>query len=203
MAVTSLLLPNVNQVHWVATALWLVSVLSAFTSVFFACYRSEIIGRIWCEKDFIWLREDIKKCDDFPKPHSVVLIIFSLCTWFLKTAVITYVIGLAVYLGFMWRTNLDSGAEYVGNRNIFIMFLVYAAFCAILYLLFKKIPNSHCFCWKYSQDGKADPKHKTQWGCYYDWSTWANRKLECTCQTMQELIGAKTECKSLGTDRAV
>lgn len=176
MAITSLLLPNVNQVHWVATALWLVSVLSAFTSVYFACRRTVIIGRIWCGKDFIWLRRKETKTVYFPKPRSAVLILFSLCTWFLKIAVITYVIGLGVYLGSMWRNNPDSGAEHVGNRNIFIVFLVYAAFCVILYLLVKSIPDDRCFCDSCNQygevpegrrdckDGKVDENGKVKEG---------------------------------------
>jgi hypothetical protein len=153
VAITSLLLPSANQVNWVARALWLVSVLSAFTSVFFSCRRQSILGRLWCPENLELLREEFRGSSRTARgknetkvvmPRFKIVIMFSLCAWFLKAAVLTYIIGLGVYLGLMWRDNLDGDAEYFGDRNIFIVFLVYAASCCLFYVGMRPTePYSH------------------------------------------------------------
>jgi len=123
-----------------------------FTSVLFSCTRQKIIGRLWCpntlkglyheKKDEFPYHEkkdkspsaspDVKK---FPIPEFAVVMTFSLNTWFLHAAIWTYVIGLGVYLGAMWRNSLDGDGEYFDDRNIFIIFLVYTIICVCSYFL--------------------------------------------------------------------
>ena len=74
-------------------------------------------------------------CKDLSVPSLAVVIAFSLVSWFLQGAIWTYVIGLGMYLGVMWRNSVYGDGEYFANRNIFIVFLVWTIMCVCVYSL--------------------------------------------------------------------
>jgi hypothetical protein len=54
---------------------------------------------------------------------------------FLDIALLTYVVGLGVYLGCVWQSSLDVDAGQSDIHNIFISFCSYTGFCIFLYSL--------------------------------------------------------------------
>ena len=142
MAVTSFLLPDVSQAHWTARALWIISVVSAFLSIFFACKQQRFIGNLLLEdRDENYKRQDYKyslcrtpedgQC--FPVPRLSMVLLLSGTKVFLDYALVTYLMGLGVYLGFVWQSKLDIGSGNADDRNIFIVFLVCIVFCVGVY----------------------------------------------------------------------
>jgi hypothetical protein len=51
----------------------------------------------------------------------------------LDYALVTYLIGLGIYLRFVWQSKLDIGSGNADDRNIFIVFLVCIVFCVGVY----------------------------------------------------------------------
>jgi hypothetical protein len=141
MAITSLLLLFASQVHWVACALWIISLLSACLSVLFGCKHQTFLGELlfYAKDDSKTYSKEVKKWlkekDSNQKPRFSVVLLFSICKAFFHYALVTYIIGLGVYLGFLWRNSLDEEAGPFDNRNIFIVFSVYTGFCVGIYLL--------------------------------------------------------------------
>jgi hypothetical protein len=172
IAITSMLFDVTSKVHWIARALWIVSMLSAFFSVFSACRQQRVIGRIQHE-DPQYIQEwmiaesephstprkstspkgstspkttgestpSCKATDPFPKPRISVVLLLSVSRTFLDIALWTYIIGLAVYLGCVWRNNLDADATQFDIRNICIFFWTYTAFCIFAYSLLKSLSS--------------------------------------------------------------
>ena len=52
---------------------------------------------------------------------------------FMNLSLGSFLLGLGVYLGFVWTRDLDSGAGKYDSRNIFILFLVVVTSCLYLY----------------------------------------------------------------------
>ncbi|KAE9370945.1 hypothetical protein N431DRAFT_559976 [Stipitochalara longipes BDJ] len=146
IAITSQLLPFTNQVHWLCRAFWTFSVLSAFLSAAFACKHTRFINNILLESDRDpwqikkWFQKDNNPCKPAHPPLSVVLLL-SGTKMFFDSAVISYVIGLAIYLGFVWQQNLDKDTSQDDCRKIFIVFLVSVFFCFCTYSLLEISPH--------------------------------------------------------------
>lgn len=80
-----------------------------------------------------WLKE-MKDKGKFRKPRLFVVILLSSSKAALGYALMTYVIGLGVYLGIVWQNNLDVDAGHFDSRNIFIVFLIYTVFGICAYV---------------------------------------------------------------------
>jgi hypothetical protein len=110
--------------------------LSAFTSVFFACKQQRVIGRLlWEERKSIELWMIRESEQGFPILRLSVVFLFSTTRIFLDIALLTYIIGLGVYLGCVWQSSLDVDAGQSDIHNIFISFCSYTGFCIFLYFL--------------------------------------------------------------------
>ena len=112
--------------------------LSSFSSVFFACKQQRAIGSLlWEDRKSVkeWLTGKPEDDQKFPILRLSVVLLLSISKAFLDCALVTYVIGLGVYLGFVWQKNLDVDAGDFDSRNLFIVFWIYAGFCICLYYL--------------------------------------------------------------------
>jgi hypothetical protein len=128
-------------------ALWVVSMLTAFLSVLFVCQKQRFIGRVLFYETMFEdqpcvvakFRKRMRECH--PVGHPVIPrlpLVLLLCApkTFLDYAIVAYVLGLGVYLGFVWQNSLDVDAGHNDSRNIFIVFLIFTCFYfCILHLM--------------------------------------------------------------------
>ena len=71
----------------------------------------------------------------------------------------SFVLGLGIYLGFVWTRELDQSAGPNDSRNIFIVFVVVVVFCIYFYVtpaLYKEIEVLPVKRWKDYQDRLGD-----------------------------------------------
>lgn len=71
----------------------------------------------------------------------------------------SFVLGLGIYLGFVWTRDLDQSAGPNDSRNIFIVFIVVVVFCIYFYVtpaLYKEIEVLPVKRWKEYQDRLGD-----------------------------------------------
>lgn len=71
----------------------------------------------------------------------------------------SFVLGLGIYLGFVWTRDLDQGAGPNDSRNIFIVFVLLVVFCIYFYVtpaLYKEIEVLPVKRWKDYQDRLGD-----------------------------------------------
>lgn len=138
IAVTSLLLPSVSKVHWLCSGLWITSMLTAFLSVGFSCKHQRFLGNLLLSDDEdLWefkkfLHEGNK--DTAATPRLGVVLLFSGTKMFFDTSLILYAAGLAVYLGCVWKQDLNTDAGENYSRNIFILFLIVVSLCCFVYV---------------------------------------------------------------------
>jgi hypothetical protein len=144
MAITSLSLPFASQVHWITRALWVVSMLSAFLSVLLVCKQQRFIGRVIIDEQKYKnnskyerkFKEKMGECADKVRiPRLSVVFLLCVSKTFLDYAIGAYVLGLGVYLGFVWHNSLDVDTGRYDSRNIFIVFLIYTCFCIFILFL--------------------------------------------------------------------
>lgn len=78
---------------------------------------------------------------------------------YMKLSLGSFVIGLSVYLGFVWTRNLDQDAGKTDSRNIFIVLLVVVVACIYFYVapaLYKSLEVLPVQSWKAYQDQLKD-----------------------------------------------
>ena len=74
---------------------------------------------------------------------------------YMRLSLGSFVIGLSVYLGFVWKHNLDQQAGKNGSRNIFIVLLVVVLACIYSHLapaLYKSLEVLPVHSWKNYQE---------------------------------------------------
>jgi len=71
----------------------------------------------------------------FAVPDFFAVLLISLPRKVLHYSLEVYMIGLAVYLGFVWQDRLDAEAAPGDSRNIFIFFMVSLAVCWVVFLV--------------------------------------------------------------------
>jgi hypothetical protein len=75
------------------------------------------------------------KHEPFAVPDFFAVLLVSLPRKALHYSLEAYMIGLAVYLGFVWQDRLDADAAPGDSRNIFIFFMVSLAVCWTVFLV--------------------------------------------------------------------
>ncbi|KAH6986680.1 hypothetical protein EDB80DRAFT_181777 [Ilyonectria destructans] len=139
IAITSMALPSVGQVHWIVRSLWLLSLVAGLVSVLCACNLQTTICRNLSWKRLRgWLNderdktrrrggtcatgENCKSGDVFYVPDFSAVLLISAPRVLIHYALSAYLIGLGVYLGFVWREELGSEGAAGDNQNAFIFF---------------------------------------------------------------------------------
>lgn len=82
-----------------------------------------------------------------PGPSSVLTI--SAPQLLLSASLYSFLVGLGVYVSFVWRRQLDPNASFNDSRNIFITYIVSIAICEVIYNI--------------SSAKQEDPTHKNPW----------------------------------------
>lgn len=112
--------------------MWLFSLLSGLTAVLCACNQQRAVSRQLTYKGlFDWMNDASRadhQSDKFAVPDLHAVLLVSLPRKFLHYSLETYMIGLVIYLGFLWRHSLEE--ETPGdNRNIFVFTTVSLFVC--------------------------------------------------------------------------
>ena len=63
------------------------------------------------------------------------MFILSAPSTMMSYAIIAFILGLAIYQGFVWTKNLDIGAGKINSRNVFIAYIVSTGYCGLFFSL--------------------------------------------------------------------
>jgi hypothetical protein len=138
-------------VHWLCHAFWTFSVLSAFLSAAFAGKHTRYLNNVLLEDDRDpwllkrWFQNGTQY--DKAQPLLSIVLLLSGTKMFFDSAVISYIIGLGIYLGFVWQQSLDEDTSQDDSRNIFIVFLISAFFGFCIYTLVDISPRCELREW--------------------------------------------------------
>ncbi|KAL8670013.1 MAG: hypothetical protein Q9168_005429 [Polycauliona sp. 1 TL-2023] len=126
IAMTALSLPDLNRTHWVARALFLLGVTTGCLSVYYACELHRVVSKFY-RPDAIrfWLRAPPPRVQDGgfdDRPRTSLQAVLSLWAPFaaVQVSIFSLILGLAVYQGFLWTRDKDSGSGQHDNRDVFI-----------------------------------------------------------------------------------
>jgi hypothetical protein len=118
-------------VSWIVPALWLFSLLSGLTAVICSCNQQITISkRLLCTELFKWMKEENedRPSTGFAVPDFSTILTLSLPRKFLHYSLKAYMLGLAIYLAYLWRDSV--GDEAPGDdRKIFITTIVSLVLC--------------------------------------------------------------------------
>ncbi|MCJ1389923.1 hypothetical protein MMC18_002780 [Xylographa bjoerkii] len=137
VAITGLSLANLSQTHWVARVFFLGSLLSGCASVYYAMVQMRLLGPLTSEeKVHKWLLAPAEsiKCRDKRQPSVRAVLIIDTPKWLVGMAAITFVIGLSIYIVFVYVNNVDPLAGPKDDRNILIAYFCLFPICGFLYL---------------------------------------------------------------------
>ena len=145
VALTALSLPSLSLVHWTARAFLLFATVAGCLSVYYACTLSREIGKCYhprLVRD--WLSSAIEHTstatndeeNEKDKTQASLSGIFVLSAPYtmMSFAILAFIIGLAIYQGFVWTKTLDTDAGKDNSRNVFIAYIVSTGFCQLFFL---------------------------------------------------------------------
>jgi hypothetical protein len=163
IALASIILPSITNVHWIARALWIFSLLAGLNAVLCSCNQQMTISRRLTSRDlFEWMNDEsradhCKKSEgddgqhEFHVPDFYAVLLLSLPRKFLHYSLEAYMIGLIIYLGFLWRDQLDE-ATPGDNRKIFIFSLISLAVCWTVFVVSDITNRCKDSVWKRNSD---------------------------------------------------
>ena len=136
VTITALSLQDLSSTHWVARALFLFALVSACLSVFCACIIQGTIGKLYDPESIKnWLRlppsSSTRKVHDPDGVSLAAVFILSAPLTLVSYSLFSFLIGLAVYHGFVWTRHLDKRAGAGDSRNVFITYMAGSAACAL------------------------------------------------------------------------
>ncbi|KAG4431485.1 hypothetical protein IFR05_013039 [Cadophora sp. M221] len=135
IAITALSLPNLSDTHWVARGFFTFSLVSSIIAVYYASNQYRILGRFLTAEDIkSWIRND-RDNDDGHLPSPTAVLTISAPNMLLGASLNSFLIGLGVYLGFVWTKNLDETAGKGGSLAVFINYIAGLAICYGIYEL--------------------------------------------------------------------
>lgn len=145
VALTALSLPSLSLVHWTARAFLLFATAAGCLSVYYACTLSRDIGKCYQPKLVRdWLSSATQQAstttnaEENEKGETQAslsgIFILSAPYTMMSFAILAFIIGLAIYQGFVWTKTLDTDAGKDNSRNVFIAYIVSTGFCQLFFL---------------------------------------------------------------------
>ena len=142
VALTALSLPSLSLAHWTARAFLLFAVVAGCLSVYYACSLSRDIGKCYQpEAVRDWLTaantSNIASFEgDKKKGRKASLsgiFILSAPYTMMSYSILAFIIGLAIYQGFVWTRTLDTDAGKTNSRKVFIAYIASSGFCQLFF----------------------------------------------------------------------
>ncbi|CAF9911152.1 hypothetical protein IMSHALPRED_009946 [Imshaugia aleurites] len=133
---------NLSLAHWTARAFLLFATVAGCLSVYYACSLSRDIGKLY-QPELIrdWLSAAPPRGPDETAPgenkerNASISAIFILSAPYtmMSYAIMAFIVGLAIYQGFVWTRNLDTNAGKRNSRDVFIAYIVSTGFCGLFF----------------------------------------------------------------------
>lgn len=76
-------------------------------------------------------------------PAITSVIAMSVPSMLLASSLISLLLGFGVYLGFLWRRDLDTAGGFNDSRNVFIFYVVAVVLCFAVYLFPLVVDDQH------------------------------------------------------------
>ena len=131
MSITALSLPFLSNTHWTARACFLLATTSGCLSVYYACKLQRIVGELY-DADQIreWLMVPDRE-ESFGDGSQIVqagslaaVFILSAPFVMVEVSIFSFLLGLAIYQGFVFTKNLDNDTSPSDSRNNFVALMV-------------------------------------------------------------------------------
>ena len=133
---------NLSLAHWTARAFLLFATVAGCLSVYYACSLSRDIGELY-QPELIrdWLSAAPPRGPDKTAPGEnkernasiSAMFILSAPYTMMSYAIMAFIVGLAIYQGFVWTRNLDTNAGKRNSRDVFIAYIVSTGFCGLFF----------------------------------------------------------------------
>jgi Na+-transporting NADH:ubiquinone oxidoreductase subunit NqrE len=141
IAITALSLSNLSQAHWVTRGFFTFSLVSAIMAVYYASRQFRRLGRHMNGNDIkAWIMNKVRieegsklYGEHLPSPAAVLTI--SAPNMLLAASLNSLLIGLGIYLAYVWTRNLDTAAGADASRAVFITYVVSLSICYGIYQL--------------------------------------------------------------------
>ncbi|KAI9705105.1 MAG: hypothetical protein M1836_006888 [Candelina mexicana] len=146
VAITALSLPFLSSTHWTARACFLLAVVSGCLSVYYACALQRIVGKLY-RVDLIkeWLKmPPLERFggggggaseDDAQRTSLAAVLVISAPFNMVRVSVFAFLLGLAIYQGFVFTKGLDTSAAPGSSRANFIAIMVGTGLCSVFFTL--------------------------------------------------------------------
>lgn len=163
IAITALALEYLSTAHWVARAFFLSSLLAGCASVYYAMSQLRTFGRLITAKDVrVWLQLNENR-KNVPSPLAVIVL--DTPRGLVDMAAISFILGLSIYVIFVFVNNLDVNAGKNDSRNIMIAYFVSMYFAVTLYgrsMLFESHAGPLSFWMMLAPSLKFEPEAMSQ-----------------------------------------
>ncbi|KAF2467371.1 uncharacterized protein BDR25DRAFT_183327, partial [Lindgomyces ingoldianus] len=135
---TALQLPSLEDVHYVARAVFTMSLILSLLAVFFSGLQQSSFGRASEPKDLrLWLSSGVRWDEANMKgelqssmvAHMILQAPFEIVVM----SITLFVVGFGVYLGSSWKAGLKLNEGSQGNRAVLIAFVVPTVFVLLMY----------------------------------------------------------------------
>jgi hypothetical protein len=139
IAITALSLSSLSQAHWVARGFFTFSLVSAIMAVYYASHQFRSLGRHMNGNDMkAWIMNQERfeegsnlYGENLPSPAAVLTI--SAPNMLLAASLNSLLVGLGIYLAYVWTRNLDTAAGPDASRAVFITYVVSLSICYGIY----------------------------------------------------------------------
>ena len=127
--------------HWIARACFLLAIVSGCLSVYYACALQRIIGKLYKAdqiKDWLKLPPSEKlgggaSEDDAQRTSLAAVLIISAPFTMVRVSIFAFLLGLAIYQGFVFTKGLDTSAAPGDSRANFITVMVGTGLCLLFF----------------------------------------------------------------------
>ena len=136
VAITALSLTNLSKAHWVARSFFLASLMSGVISVYYAMHQLRVLGQlITRDKIKKWLIAPSLsiRCEDKNQPSLRAILILDTPRSLVDMAAGAFILGLSIYVVFIFVDDLDIDAGPKDSRNVVIAYFFTLLFCLLLF----------------------------------------------------------------------
>lgn len=149
VAITALSLPFLSQAHWVARALWIFSLISGIMTVYYSVKQQKVMSHLLYPHEIKdWVRgielHTIVAAMTIPNrkpqprwflPGVPSVLAVSAPELLMSASLASLIVGLGVYVGFVWHRKLDTGAGANDSLGVFIVYIVSITISYLVYSL--------------------------------------------------------------------
>lgn len=130
IAVTSLSLPDIAEVHWIVRGFFACGLAFGLLSVQFAVMQQRTMGNLHQPSSVrAWLlansytKSGRESMEERHKVSFTAAFLTQIPYTMIEYGSAFLIVGLGLYFGYAWKKNLDTETGPQDNRNVFIMYI--------------------------------------------------------------------------------